>query len=875
MKKSLLFFIFFLSFFIQKNCKAQDVPDTALAQCIYQACPTCIDLNTQNLLPDAFTLDSLNLVIGGCLMNFQGLELLTSVTSLKIHLLNSLALTECHFYAFGYYSVPINYFPPNLEHFKLTGFGSADLSGYIDLVLPNSVKSIYLESLHVTIANLPSNLEKLIMRNLFYEFGPSPTTLKDLTMSWALGHFGTVASDVLPSSVERLIVEDWTGWTIFANPPYPFTTSNSNLRYFKYYGESNWEGNYIINIANFPLLDTLDLQGGVHLLNNYIPPNLKYLKLEYLDIYNYAALSLLPNTIKTLIINSGGNFNYVPVLPTGLEKLDLNFSNQSWLDTLQIAGPLPDSLKYLFVGHTNPICFPTLPQGLLSLKSNFVSYYGGHGCIPNHPPNMVVNTYYGNMILNPPLCATAAPQCLTYQSPLVHGRVFLDLDNDSTAEAYLPHPIRREIIPTSTISYIYPNTDYFTNFYDFIDTNIAYVYDVVNTYTNYNPPATTTISTDGSSGQNFDLDMIFTPAFSFDDIEVWYANNYNSQAGYHANGWVLLRNIGTNAATGNLNANLSNNLSISNAGTGTVNGNQITWNYNLASGAHQSFNFQSLVSQSAQIGDTVHFDFEAILNGTDYDTTNNFYSIAMPVVSSYDPNDIAVDKSIVGSQQVQQGVDLTYTIRFQNTGNAPAINIYLTDSLSANLDPAYLEVLLSSHPNYQIQIINTNDINKPYVLKVIYNNIMLPDSFSNEAESHGLFSFKIRLKNTTTMGSIIPAKANIYFDFNPPVITNEVYTVVMDPTKTFVQSKKDFDCQIAPNPAHDNILLSFNNSSAQSVIISFIDYTGKQIAEKNVVLTPGTTTIPYQIEPLSNGIYIVKIYDNNGNVLYASKVVKY
>ncbi len=142
----------------------------------------------------------------------------------------------------------------------------------------------------------------------------------------------------------------------------------------------------------------------------------------------------------------------------------------------------------------------------------------------------------------------------------------------------------------------------------------------------------------------------------------------------------------------------------------------------------------------------------------------------------FDPNDIHVDKLIVSTSQVQQGIDLIYTIRFQNTGNAAAINIYLTDSLSDFLNPSYLEVLYSSHPNFQVQIINTNNTNKPYLLKVIYNNIMLPDSATNNIESNGLFAFKIRVLNNVIMGSVF--LLGYLFDFNPAVITNTTSTML-------------------------------------------------------------------------------------------------
>ena len=70
----------------------------------------------------------------------------------------------------------------------------------------------------------------------------------------------------------------------------------------------------------------------------------------------------------------------------------------------------------------------------------------------------------------------------------------------------------------------------------------------------------------------------------------------------------------------------------------------------------------------------------------------------IPIVNSYDPNDIKVnpigvcDKHyILPSQKVQ------YIVRFQNTGNAKAIDITVKDTLSSFIDMTSIEVLFSSH----------------------------------------------------------------------------------------------------------------------------------------------------------------------------------
>lgn len=82
---------------------------------------------------------------------------------------------------------------------------------------------------------------------------------------------------------------------------------------------------------------------------------------------------------------------------------------------------------------------------------------------------------------------------------------------------------------------------------------------------------------------------------------------------------------------------------------------------------------------------------------------------------------------------------MTYTIRFQNTGNYQADFVRVTDTLSDKLDLTSLRVLATSH-KYALTVKNKN------VLQFEFNPIYLPDSTTNEKESHGFIKFAIRPK---------------------------------------------------------------------------------------------------------------------------------
>ena len=112
-------------------------------------------------------------------------------------------------------------------------------------------------------------------------------------------------------------------------------------------------------------------------------------------------------------------------------------------------------------------------------------------------------------------------------------------------------------------------------------------------------------------------------------------------------------------------------------------------------------------------------------------------------------------------------------IQFQNTGTDTAFNVVLIDTLDPSLNMSSFSILGSSHP-YTLEILPMN------VLQISFNNILLPDSNVNEMESHGYFSFRIGLMDNLPAGHTISATAVIYFDFNPPIITNTASLTLYD-----------------------------------------------------------------------------------------------
>lgn len=280
----------------------------------------------------------------------------------------------------------------------------------------------------------------------------------------------------------------------------------------------------------------------------------------------------------------------------------------------------------------------------------------------------------------------------------------------------------------------------------------------------------------------------------------------------------------------------------------TISGNTITWNL---SNAYAGYSYSDVIYFTCPTGlpsGTAHYFTSTITatnNTTDCNTANNDGNLLQLVGSSYDPNDKSVDH--------EQGIDpatvqtLTYTIRFQNTGTAPAQNIYILDTLSQNLDWATLEILDASHTMQLIDLGNG-------VKRFDFPQIWLPDSNANEAASHGHVVYRIREKATNGIGSEIENTAYIYFDWNDPIVTNTTYNVN---SALGLNTWNSQNFNLFPNPTKDHFTIQSNETIIRVEIVSM---TG-QVVLNHFDETSETTV---STQGLDAGMYLVRIHTNSG-----------
>lgn len=281
----------------------------------------------------------------------------------------------------------------------------------------------------------------------------------------------------------------------------------------------------------------------------------------------------------------------------------------------------------------------------------------------------------------------------------------------------------------------------------------------------------------------------------------------------------------------------------------TVVGDTIT--YNITDFSDLTFTWWELwakikMDTTATIGDSVCVTATLIPDSLDYQISNNTFTYCYSVSNSYDPNMKEVFPTHVELGYMDW---LYYTIHFQNTGNAPAINIRLEDTLSSDLDLSSIEFLGASH-NHQAVASDTK-------LNVYFNNIWLPDSISDPQGSKGFFQFRIKPNTGTPQSSGIQNKVYIFFDFNEPIITNTAITYFG--TDVGLDAHEKTTISLYPNPNSGSFNLKFEDNSER--IVKIFNSDGRVIYS---VISNDVILHIDLLDQISSGLYILKVLEEDG-----------
>ncbi|WP_299521693.1 T9SS type A sorting domain-containing protein [Winogradskyella sp.] len=364
-------------------------------------------------------------------------------------------------------------------------------------------------------------------------------------------------------------------------------------------------------------------------------------------------------------------------------------------------------------------------------------------------------------------------------------------------------------------------------------------------------------------GNTDTVDFCIEPSGVFNDLTVSiYPSIDEPRPGFDTSYQIVCKNIGTTQLSGSVSFQfddskiqfLSASETVSSQTTDSLSFDFVDFNPFETKVIDLEFNV--FAPPTANIDDVLIST--ATVNPVSGDETedDNIFTLEQIVIGSYDPNDITV---LQGEEIFIEDANkyLNYLIRFQNTGTASAINVRVEHVLDDKLDWTTMQLESLSHSG-RVEIENETDVS------FIFNNINLPDSTSNEQESHGYIAFKIKPKSNVQIGDIISGVADIYFDFNPPIITNTVNTEIVPPLS--IDDQELDNIKLYPNPTSDKLRIT-----SQRFIdgLKILDINGRMLKIFDISPIKDYTL---DVSSLSKGIYFLEI--RSGESRTTTKFIK-
>ncbi len=342
------------------------------------------------------------------------------------------------------------------------------------------------------------------------------------------------------------------------------------------------------------------------------------------------------------------------------------------------------------------------------------------------------------------------------------------------------------------------------------------------------------------NGNHPDLDIVIVP--------------FGARPGFDADYKIIYRNKGNQTLSGGIAFAyeedvmdfVSANPSEDSSSSGTL-----TWNYTGLAPFQQREILVTLNVNGPMETPAVNIDdnlqFTATINPITGDDTplDNVFGLKETVIGSFDPNDITcLEGDSVNPDKI--GEYLHYNINFENTGTAPATFIVVKDVIdTAQFDMATLQMINASHP---VQA------------KITGNKVEFRfDDINLGPEGKGNVVFKIKTLNTLQTNDDVTQQADIFFDYNWPIQTNEATTVFEVLSRG--EFERDNSVKVYPNPSNGMV-----NITAASEIrsVELYDIQGR-------LLQAGSND-SLDISGRAAGMYFVKVLTEAG--MKVEKVVK-
>lgn len=258
---------------------------------------------------------------------------------------------------------------------------------------------------------------------------------------------------------------------------------------------------------------------------------------------------------------------------------------------------------------------------------------------------------------------------------------------------------------------------------------------------------------------------------------------------------------------------------------------------------------------AVNVDDVLNFTASINFAQGDETPTDNFFNLNQIVVNALDPNNkICLEGRTILVQRI--GDYLHYNINFENIGTADAVNVVVKDIIdTSKLDINSFQLLYASD-TLQTKVDNSK-------IEFIFKNINLLSPATHPIGGHGNVLFKIKTLPTLHLGDEVVNNANIYFDYNAPILTNDARTTFGTLSNSvFI---KDNSVVVYPNPATSKINIKADNAIKS---IEIYDVQGRILE----IISGESKESLIDLSNKSNGVYFLKISTNKGSKI--EKVVK-
>ena len=267
----------------------------------------------------------------------------------------------------------------------------------------------------------------------------------------------------------------------------------------------------------------------------------------------------------------------------------------------------------------------------------------------------------------------------------------------------------------------------------------------------------------------------------------------------------------------------------------------------------QTYYFPCSFAGNTPAGTVLNFSLVVSAQG-ELDMQFNTTAFVATVLNSYDPNDKQCQLPTFIQPDVQE--NMQYTVRFQNDGNYPALNVVVRDTLSTNLDLSTFRFIGSKHPvTYSVDPISREAVFR-------FSGIQLLPSVDDLDGSQGYFTYEIKELPNLTLNSEIKNTAYIYFDFNPAIITNTTLNIN---GYVGLSSLAQGLVELYPNPSNGQ--LTINGMEEGEVVI--FSLSGQKMLEQ-----PYTHGQVLDLSKLEAGMYVVYGHSTIGDFVEKLTLIK-